>query len=236
MRRNFLIMGQSNASGRGLLAQAPEYPNLSRMFLYGNDGIWKQAVEPIDSNVNQVDKISGDPNAGVGVGMAFANRICTLFPNDEVGLIPACLSSTYIISWRRTWTRTSLYGSAVNRAYEADGQGTLSGILWWLGENDAINRVYAMAHGERFANLMADFRQDLNKPLLPIVYARWNNLSQPNRPYWKTIRGQQEAFRMKNIAMASTDGVPFQADRVHCTTEGYVTIGIRMADAMATML
>jgi hypothetical protein len=244
MRRNFLLMGQSNMSGRGLVSQAPAYENIARMFMYGNDGAWKQAAEPLDSPTGQKDKCSNDGNsAGVGPGMAFANRICTLYPNDEVGLIPCAKGSTFIKQWRRlirinaSGERLHLYASALYRAMEAEEEGVLSGILWWQGEAESTVLAEANLWVERFITLMNDLRGDLGKPDLPIAYARLNNIKQTTKhPYWATMRRYQENVPLHKSVMVSTDDLPFQADKIHATTADQQVIGVRFADAIATLL
>lgn len=237
MRRNFLMIGQSNMSGRGDLAQVPTYANASRIFMYGNDDVWKLASEPIDSNTNQFDSVSDDGvSVGAGIGLAFANRICELFPNDEVGLIPAAKGSTRISQWRRFYPRDFLYGNAVNRVWDAESQGVLSGVLFWQGEGDTLDTANASGWREDFSNMCSDLRVDLQNLSLPIAFARLNNLSHPSHPYWTTVRNGQTATKMKNLVMVSTDGATYQSGNIHATTAGYVDIGIRFADAIAPML
>lgn len=237
MIRIFLIAGQSNASGRGNLLDVPVYEHNDRIFMYGNDGIYKQAVEPIDIDTNQIDPISSDDNAGAGFGMAFANRLCELYPDDQVCLVPASAGSTFITAWRRFWVR-NLYGSAINRMWEAQALtgGVISGILWWQGEAESTDSAKANAWREQASNLFANMRQDLNNNILPICIARLNNLNPSGKPYWNTVRNGQNDMTMKNFAVVSTDGVAYQADKVHCQTLSYCTVGIRFADAMYPML
>lgn len=237
MIRIFLVAGQSNTSGRGNLNEVPTYEHNDRIFMYGNDGVYKQAAEPVDSGTNQIDSISYDDNAGAGFAMAFANRICELYPDDQVCLVPAASGSTFITAWRRFWVR-NLYGSAINRVWEAQAEcgGVISGILWWQGEAETTDGAKALAWRENAANLFADMRQDLNNNILPICMARLNNLNPAGKAQWNTVRNGQNDMVMKNLRVVSTDGVTYQSDKVHCTTAGYVDIGIRFADAMAEML
>lgn len=225
-------------SGRGLLAEVPAYANNARMFMFGNDYQWKQAAEPLDSNTGQVDAISVDSGSGAGIGMAFANRICTLRATDEVGLIPCAKGSTSIQQWRRTWSINSLYGSAIKRAYAAASNGTLAGLLFWQGESDTLKIYDAQAWPERFSNLIANFRQDLGDLNLPVVFGQLNSLTHPKHPHWQRLRNAQATISMNKVAMVDThsDAAGWQADKVHAKTSQYQTIGIAFANAMNPLL
>lgn len=242
VRRLILMVGQSNMSGRGVLSEVPTYPNASRIFMYGNDDAWKPGAEPTDSSIGEIDTISIDTNAGASIGMSFANRLCDLFPDDEVGLIQASKGATKIYQWRRASTRSSLHGNAIARMWAAHHsspvQAEISGILWWQGEEDAILQTDASVYQINFANTIAEMRMSLQNLSLPFAYARLNNLNPSNssRPYWNDIRQVQNDTTIERAVMVSTDGVPYQSDNVHCTTAGYQTIGIRFADAIAPLL
>jgi hypothetical protein len=237
MRRNFLLLGQSNMSGRGVISEAPAQPNIDRIWLYGNDGVWHHAPdEPLDSGTNQVDAATNDgSNAGVGPGLAFANRMCELYPDDEIGLIPSNKGGSDMLDWRRWWVRNCLYGSTLARCMEV-GLDNIHGILWWQGEADTGSTSDAANWLERFSHCMGNMRHDLCNPKLPVVVAILNNLSPPNSPGWSTVRSAQTRLVAPNLAVIPTEGVPFKSDKIHATTEGQQTIGVRYADAMYALL
>jgi len=236
MRRNFLMLGQSNMSGRGLVSEVPAYTNASRIFMFANDYTWKAGAESVDNPANQVDICSKDTNAGAGMGMAFANRLCTLFPSDEVGLIPCAMGSTGIRQWRRLWTRNNLYGSALSRAEAAKGSGTLAGILWWQGEAETLDINQVNTWSETFANIIANLRVDLGNLNLPVAFAQLNTLQHPRHKYWQHMRKAQSTIYGRNLVRIDTDGATFQSDNVHCTTAGYQTVGVRFADGIYPLL
>src|SRR5215210_7641774 len=67
------LVGQSNASGRGDLAELPpDFPaNANRLWNFTNVYTWQHpAKEPIDDPVGQVDSVSTDTEAGVGPGLS----------------------------------------------------------------------------------------------------------------------------------------------------------------------
>ena len=75
----FLLAGQSNMAGRGLIGDSEELVH-ARVLALDKDGNWKSAVAPIhyDKSV-----------AGVGLGKAFAIALAEKNEDLVIGLIPA---------------------------------------------------------------------------------------------------------------------------------------------------
>ncbi|MBO9543334.1 MAG: hypothetical protein J7528_02305 [Caulobacter sp.] len=86
----YLLTGQSNMSGRGLVEEltAEERVADPAITLYGNEGTIRPAVEPLDTAVGQVDAISTDTIAAVGPGLFFARTLHGL-NGRPILLVPA---------------------------------------------------------------------------------------------------------------------------------------------------
>jgi hypothetical protein len=69
----FILVGQSNMSGRGELPAEAQEIN-PRVFVFGNDYRWHHAIEPIDLPSEQVDAVSIDHDAGYSIAKSFAKR------------------------------------------------------------------------------------------------------------------------------------------------------------------
>ena len=65
-RLQFLVGGQSNASGRGVINALAARGDAST-FVFGNDYVWRRAEEPIDDPTNQVDTVSADTGSATGL-------------------------------------------------------------------------------------------------------------------------------------------------------------------------
>jgi hypothetical protein len=226
----FVINGQSNASGRGNLSQVPIYSNASRIFMYGNDGVWKQAYEPTDDPAGQLDTITIDNNAGAGFAMSFANRMADLYPNDNIGIIQCSVGASKVSVFRRFWTDTSRHGVCINRVSEAKAYGILKGEVWWQFEADTLTSAEALAWRESVSNVWADHREDFNAPEMPIVFAIANTLNP--QTYWATLRNSQLEIKSPKVIGVPTAGYQFQSDNTHMTTQGYIDWGIAAANAM----
>ena len=109
--------GQSNMAGySGGLAGAE--PPIDAVHLFGNDGIWKRASEPMDDGTDQVDLVSAEaPGHSLMLSFAKTWKAATGLP---VGIIPAPLGGTNLVfQWQRDANdpdnRGTLYGSQLHR-------------------------------------------------------------------------------------------------------------------------
>ncbi|MCB1140444.1 MAG: hypothetical protein KDK25_00410 [Leptospiraceae bacterium] len=135
----FVLAGQSNMSGRGKLLNQPVD---SSIYLFGNDGKWKLAREPLDSCENQLDQVSCDQGAGTGPGLAFALELRKLRPDMAIGLIPCAKGATTIFEWDRRMAPDSLYGNCLLRIRAASDMGAIKAVLFLQGEWDALGPSY----------------------------------------------------------------------------------------------
>ena len=233
----FILAGQSNMSGSGKLTPASSVTH-PRVFVFGNDYRWHLGSEPIDSPSGQVDKVSEDKSAGVGPGMAFATELLKYDPELIVGLIPCAKWDTTIQQWQKNLSEDTLYGSCLKRAYAASPMGEIKGILFFQGESDAFNPQadpsrthFPNQWADKFITLVKDFRQDLGKPELPVVFAQIGTTTFKTKlSNWETVKAQQETVQLPATSMITTDDLALH-DKVHFTTESYLIIGKRFGKA-----
>lgn len=236
------MIGQSNMCDRGLISELPTFANASRMFVYrratpvgtaaeiDTPGTWEQAVDVID----EMGAVSGSCGA---LGLSFADRMATHFANDEIGLVPRSQPGTDITSWRKWNRKSGNYGMAVQRGWWVEEEyGPLAGVIFWQGEQDAYSSSNASAWCERFCQMVSDLRVDFQNLNLPVVFVRLGNDLPSGVPYWNTVRDQQEWVRMKNVSRVDIDDLTPNSDKLHYSTASYLTVGERIADAMAGML
>jgi hypothetical protein len=237
-RAIYLLMGQSNMSGRGVLTEiAPGTLDLDdRIQLYGNDGRWRKAAEPLDTAQGQIDKVSSDPD-GVGPGLAFAKAILKRHPGRPIGLVTCAKGGSAIGEWKRSTERSTLYGSCLARAREAAPFGQIAGILWYQGETDARSEAAAQAWAGRFAEMIIQFRSDLGKPDLPVAVVGLGDQPRSGKyagqfPAWSTVRESQERLRLDHQVYVSAAGLPRNPDELHLNTDSQVRLGQALAKVM----
>jgi hypothetical protein len=229
----FVLAGQSNMSGWAAvpLNQATD----PRIYLFGNDYRWREAVEPIDDAYLQVDKVSEDRAAGMGPALAFATALVQHDPQLAIGIIPCARSASGIIEWQRNLSDRSLYGSCLKRARAASPMGEIASILFFQGENDAeLNpkvRPRPAEWARLFSRLVAEWRHDLADSNLPVVFAQLGAIeSSIAYPNLELVKAQQRSIDLPHVSMITTDDLPL-LDGVHFTADSYRTIGERFAQA-----
>jgi hypothetical protein len=233
----FILAGQSNMSGRAEIPNPAPTPNPS-IYVFGNDYLWRVAVDPIDDPHNQVDKVSEDENAEFGPALPFATKLLNQRPELLIGLIPCAMDDTTIQDWQRNQNDQTLYGSCLKRTRTASTMGTISGILFFQGESDALDpkknpgmMLSPNQWADQFTVFVRDWRSDLNQPDLPVVFAQIGSNTRPNRyPNWKVVQEQQSSVSLPYCKMITTGDLAL-ADTVHFTTGSYQVIGRRFAEA-----
>jgi hypothetical protein len=165
----FLLMGQSNMKGRGVMPEEPLRDPQIIMMHKGTDG-WFLARHPLHLVGSPVD-FSGADNAGVGPGLAFAEALAAAQPKTRIALLPCALGGSNITQWRKGRT---LYDETTRRAKLALKQGPkgrtrLAGAFWIQGESDSTTAEKIQAYSERLSQLIDDLRADFGVPELPFI-------------------------------------------------------------------
>ncbi len=165
----FLLMGQSNMKGRGVMPDEPlRNPQIIMMHMRTDD--WFLARHPLHL-VGDPRDFSGADNAGVGPGLAFAEALAAARPRTRIALIPCAVGGSNIVQWRKG---RKFYDETVRRAELALKQGPkgktrLAGALWLQGESDSTTAEKTQAYPERLAQLIDHLRADTGVPDLPFI-------------------------------------------------------------------
>lgn len=234
----YLLTGQSNMSGRGLIEELTTEERVAdpAIQLYGNDEKTRPALDPLDDATGQVDAVSSDVNiAAVGPGLFFARAMRAL-RDRPILLVPCAKGGSSIGQWKPGGGRDTLYGSCLARARAVGGK--IKGVLWYQGETDAGREGSAQAWKASFETLVARFRQDLGDKRLPIVIVQLADMPSPaisapkTYPAWAEIQAVQAGPLPACVAMVSAKGLPKKSDDLHLTTAAQRDLGARLARAM----
>jgi len=164
----FLLIGQSNMKGRGVMpAQAANDPQIAMMHK-GTDQ-WFVARHPLHL-VGDPQTFKGHDNAGVGPGLSFAETVIRHRPSTRIALVPCAVGGSRIGVWGKG---ARLYEDAVRRATLAlengpEGKTRFAGALWLQGESDAREERLPL-YADALADLVKNLRADLNSPELPFI-------------------------------------------------------------------
>lgn len=234
----FMVAGQSNAAGHGLVSDLPAgFPrNADRILMFDNAWVFRAGTEPLDDSTGQVDGASKDTTYGVGPGVAFAERLTDLVPNRII-LVPCAKGGSSSSQWLpdATLQRSTMFSSCLWRALYAARHGALAGVIWYQGEQDASmtgTPGYVAGYASRTQTIFDAYRLHSNIADLPVVYAQLHP-TQPGPAYtsWETIRTAQAGLEVPRTMMVQALGT--KVDTMHLSTASQLDLGRRMAERYA---
>lgn len=232
---SFLLMGQSNMSGRGDLNALNDLSNSNIFVLRGKT--MEIAREPV---------VRDRPFSGSGLSLAFANAVFML-TGEEILLIPASLGGSSLNEWM---PGSSLYENAVEGAKTALAlKTTLSGILWHQGEADAMHLDTALSYNTRLTHMMNCFTDRLKAEAealcasdriaapLPIIAGETGAfLCRPeNKSFSDIVNRQlaQFASQSPSRALVSSHLLKDKGDSLHFSAPSLRLLGLRYAEKWA---
>ena len=223
----FLLIGQSNMAGRGVVVAEDTVAD-SRVMMLNKDSAWVPAVEPL-----HFDK----PIAGVGPGRAFGLAVAERNPAVTIGLIPAAVGGSSILTWEPgahdSATDTHPYDDAMARARKAMESGTLAAVLWHQGESDS-NADRAPQYKQRLATLITRLREEFGDPDLPFLIGQLGRFDENPWNEWRQEVNDAHvelANEVDEVYFVSSDGLGDKGDGIHFSASAARELGRRYADA-----
>lgn len=223
----FLLAGQSNMAGRGVIAPEDQVP-IPGVFALNKELEWKPAVDPI-----HYDK----PIAAVGLARAFARTLLNFAPQQKIGLVPAAVGGSSLDEWKPGGT---LFVQAVHRARAAAPAGVFCGILWHQGESDSGKEELARSYTNRWIPMITALRNELEAPAMPVVVGQLGEFlrtTPEGSPYSSIVNEHlaQIPLRAKHVSFASSAELKDKGDSVHFNTPGLHEFGRRYALAYLSL-
>ena len=223
----FILMGQSNMSGRGDLSEVPalRHPDV---FMW-RDGQWMTAEEPLHSDKPQM--------VGAGLGMSFAIEIMKRTGLSPIGLVPCAVGGSPL---RRWMPGEDLHEAAVKEATEALKHGKLAGLLWHQGEHDACAAGMASTYGERMVTMIARLRTELEAPDVPFIAGEigyFLKAFEKTTHYELINRTLQDLGKhVPGYLCVSADGLTDKGDSLHFDAASLREFGIRYSKAFERLV
>ena len=222
----FLLVGQSNMAGRGVVTPADQVPH-SRVLMLDKSGAWVPAVDPMHFDKPTV--------VGVGLGRSFATIIAEANPGVTIGLIPCAVGGSPIDTWKPgvfyDATKSHPWDDAMRRAKLGLPSGMLKGILWHQGESDS-NEKLAPAYEAKLHDLITRMRAELSAPAVPFIVGQLGQFA--DNP-WDEFRKQVDRAhrdlprKVTRTAFVASDGLKHKGDKVHFDSDSYREFGRRYA-------
>ena len=213
----FLLIGQSNMAGRGIVTEVPPIKN-NKIEMF-RDNLWQLATEPL-----HLDKAT----AGIGLAMSFAEEYLKKNPSEKVGLIPCAVGGTPLIRWMPTG---DLYQDAIKMAKNAIGNESLTGILWHQGEAETDNIENVKVYEANLAQTLTQFRIELHSTRAPIVLGELGHFlsKNPALPYFAQINQALHAVakNLQKCSIATAEELNDKGDLLHFDSKALRTFGQR---------
>ena len=224
MLSSFLLIGQSNMSGRGIL-NADNRIFDARILRLVN-GRWQTMWEPLSA-----DRVF----AGASLAPAFVLEYIKL-TGEQVGLIPASDGGSSIDEWQ---PGEALYDHAVSEARLAMRISDIKAVLWHQGEADC-NPARAAVYAPKFLHMFRTLKKDLQLPDIRIYVGGLGDYLpkcefDPNLAHYDGINTVLRTLAAENddIRYVSAEGLTSNDDHLHFNTESLREFGKRYFAAFA---
>lgn len=226
----FLMVGQSNMSGRGSLKELPDISN-PHVRVWRGEG-WETAVEPVVRDKPAI--------AAAGMGTAFGMSVY-MMTGEDVGLIPCSLGGSRLREWM---PGERLFETAVTETAKAVESGArLAGILWHQGESDSHEVEAVLTYAKQLRGIMAALIARIREAAeaagagervcapLPVLVGELGDYLDGNADglYHREINRQLAEFAAlrSEYALVSAHDLPDRGDRLHFSTRAQRRLGLR---------
>lgn len=222
----FLLAGQSNMAGRAIIEPKDTVPN-DRIFSITKNGELVLAKEPLHFY---------EPGmAGLDCGLSFGRELLKHVPRDvSILLLPTAVGGSAISQWIHdsTFRNVALLSNFREKVRLGQQYGTIKGILWHQGENDATTTEKIQAYQGRLKILLQQFREETGNPSLPVLIGELGSFSENNEG-WQAINQQIHAYAATDnyAGVINTKDLRHKGDKVHFNSEGQRLLGKRFAKA-----
>ncbi|MDN3664771.1 sialate O-acetylesterase [Algibacter miyuki] len=232
----YLVIGQSNAAGRGAI-EAQDMAPLNGVDLY-NGTSWETAINTsaADGGMNRYSTVQKEAqDQGLNFSYTFGKTVSAVSEN-QIGLVVNAIGGTSIDSWLPT-TGAGYYEAAITRINEALALGgsTLKGILWHQGEASRNDSDYL----DTLESLITSLRTDLGIPNLPVIVGQISKQRTDNDTFNANIKTITDPLNVSNYIpytdYVTTDGLS-TSDRTHFISNSQRVLGYRYAAKILEMI
>jgi hypothetical protein len=230
--RLYLLAGQSNMAGRGIVEEL-DRTSVPNLFTLDANMVWGPAKEPLHFDKPEM--------VGVGPGFAFGRAMAEAHPSARIGLVPGAVGGSSIRAWLpqevHVQTNSRPWDDALSRTFRVLAQqgGELKGIIWHQGEADS--NEFAPQYEDALVDLVERFRREFQNPDLPFVAAPLAEYFVAGNPAAAEINAASARLpeRLPHTAVISAEGMTPKADNVHLDTASARELGRRYAEAMLAL-
>lgn len=229
----FLLAGQSNMAGRGVV-EPRDTVSHSRVLALDSINHWVVAKEPLHFYEPRLK--------GLDCGLSFGKTLVSKL-NDSiyVGIIPCAVGGSSVEQWLgdSLHRNVKLYTNFKNKIEQAQTHGTIKGILWHQGESNAHAKDFVL-YEAKLTTLFQRFRNLAHNDSLPILTAELGHYLQGKefQHYPDSVNAvlKRLSERDKNIKVISADGLQHKGDTLHFDSKSLRILGERFAGTYWTLV
>ena len=221
MIHSFLLIGQSNMAGRGLLSEAEKIDTKHIKVL--RNGRWQRMYRPVNPDRSF---------SGVCLAESFAEMYAAKYGVD-VGLIPAADGGTSAGQWKEG---SLLFDNAIYQARLAMRTSTIAGVLWHQGESDRFpDRI--VPYKDKLIGIIEAFKKELDLYDVPFLLGGLGDYLADCRidEYMKNCslidaQIREVASEMPMVGYVSAKGLTSNEDFLHFNAKSLYEFGHRYFD------
>lgn len=220
----FILAGQSNMAGRGIVEPQDTVPN-ERIMSINAKGQLILAKEPIH--------FQEPGNEGLDCGLAFARTmIKNLPPKISILVIPTAIGGSSISKWLgdSLYRKVHLLSNFREKTEIGKKYGVVKAVLWHQGEADATPQKIPL-YKERLRILFTEFRSAAGNPSMPVLMGELGPFKYNYEGFLK-INGviRDYAAGDKYSSVISTNDLKDKGDSLHFNSGSQRIMGQRFAE------
>ncbi len=220
----FLLIGQSNMAGRGVMIRGDSV-EMKGVWLLDGEGVPQKASNPLNK-FSSIRKSLEMQQIGPGYSFARTLREAT---DRDILLVVNARGGSSILEWT---VGGRFYDEAVRRSRQAMEHGRLVAILWHQGESDSSDPSGYM---EALSTIVSAMRTDIDSPEVPFVageIARWHK----NASKFNSVINTVPQYIPRSGVVSSEGASPLiDHDDPHFSREGQLLLGERYARKVLEM-
>ena len=222
----FVLAGQSNMAGRGLVEPGDTIPNNRILAINKNNEI-VVAKEPLHFYEPTL--------TGLDCGVSFARILLNHVPDSvSILLVPAAVGGSSIQQWLgdSVWREVKLLSNFSEKIKVASDVGIVKAILWHQGESNANTIADIERYPDQLEELVEVFRKISKSPDLPVLVGEIGSFSkQPQLQVQFNRNLLQFVNNDKHSSLVRTGDLSHKGDFLHFDSKAQRTLGERFAIA-----
>ncbi len=228
----FLLIGQSNMAGRGVLESDIAITTPGIWMVNSNDE-WVPAKNPVHFDKPTV--------VGVGPGLSFAERVYSTRNKRNIGLIPCAVGGSGIDQWiagvRHEQTGINPYDAMIERVRVAQQSGKIRAVLWHQGESDS-SLEKSEVYEEKLRQFFVKLRKDLKLKETPIIMGELGHFYIAKNPTAVQINKAMIhlASTERYLYYVSSEGLKDKGDETHFDSASAKILGERYAEKYLSVI